>query len=109
MWCSAGLLKAVAGLSGSLLVLGFCRLITAPVLNRPLNFLSRHSYSIYLIHQPFLVSGIAGVLLMITPLPFAVICAITLLSGIFIPVFLSTTVIGKIPFARAALLGEFRK
>jgi peptidoglycan/LPS O-acetylase OafA/YrhL len=32
-------------------------------LRRPLAFLGRHSYEIYLIHQPFLVSGLMGILL----------------------------------------------
>lgn len=63
-----------------------------------------YSYPIYLMHQPFIVSGGAGLLLAATSLPYFVICAVTFGLGIGLPVFL-TKIINKSKILQWVLLG----
>lgn len=99
------LILFLCAVSGSFLVLIISRMISLKKSFTALNFLGEYSYGIYLIHQPFIVSGITGLLLSSSELPFAVISIITLCLGIGVPV-LAMLVINRIKILRLLLLGN---
>lgn len=68
--------------------------------------LGRYSYDIYLMHAPWLVSGVSGILLAYSPLPHLAVCAITLLLGLALPVIASKLVVRRVPVLRTVVLGE---
>ncbi len=68
--------------------------------------LGGYSYDIYLMHAPFLVSGISGILLAYSPLPHAAICVLTLILGLTLPVIASKLVIRRVPILKTVILGE---
>lgn len=105
VWVGA-VADAVASLGGSLLFITLSVFLDKTPLRAPLQMLGRYSYDIFLMHQPFIVSGVAGVLLMATSLPYLVICAITFVLGIAIPLLASKLVIRKIKYLKLFLLGS---
>lgn len=68
--------------------------------------LGAYSYDIYLIHAPFLVSGLMGILMAYSPLPPYLCCPVVTIIGIAIPYGVSRFVIRKIPILRTAMLGR---
>ncbi|MBQ6558167.1 MAG: hypothetical protein IJL81_02215, partial [Clostridia bacterium] len=67
--------------------------------------LGMYSYDIYLIHAPFLVSGMMGILLAYSPLPSYVCSAAVTVVGLALPYVISRFVIRKLPLLSFILLG----
>lgn len=90
---------------GVLMVFSISALIEKlPKAKEPLEFLERKSYPIYLLHQPFVVSGGAGVLYaMEVPVPL-IIAAVTAL-GIAVPL-IADKVFGNWKVYRLLILGD---
>jgi len=100
------LLAMVVGLSAAIMVLSITKNFLHSPANRVLSFLGKNSFSIYLLHQPFIVSGISGILLFATDLPYIVICVVTIILGITIPLFLSEKIISKSMILQKLILGK---
>ena len=73
---------------------------------RLLKTLGMYSYDIYLMHAPFLVSGLMGILLAYSPFPTVICCVSVLVLGLFIPIVVSKFIIRKIPFLTVLILGK---
>lgn len=97
----------LTGITGSLVFLSLAKNYLQNFKCRLLKLMGRESFSIYLLHQPFIVSGLCGVLLSMTPLPYIVICIISTAAGIVIPIFLSRAIIDRISILRMLMLGKF--
>ena len=98
-------LDLLVAIAGSLTVLSFSALLESSKIAGYLESLGSYSYDIYLLHQPFIVSGIAGLLLTATPLPYLLICGITLVLGIAVPILLSKYIIRRFQITRLLFLG----
>lgn len=68
-----------------------------------------YSYDIYLMHAPFLVSGLMGILLSYTSLPAFVCCAAVTVTGLAAPYVFSRFIIRKIPLLSLIILGQKKK
>jgi peptidoglycan/LPS O-acetylase OafA/YrhL len=78
--------------------------------SRVCNILNIYSYDIYLIHQPFLVSGVVGMLLVATSFPYPIICVVALVTGIAVPIIVSKFILRKVKLFRFIFLGaSFKK
>lgn len=99
------ILEIPVAVAGSLSVLAFARRLTAARAANPLAMLGNYSYDIYLIHQPFIVSGTGGLLLAATSLRYPVICAVTFVLGCAVPMILSRCVLRRYRILNAAFLG----
>jgi len=97
----------VIGTSGAMAFIAISRLIAGKALGRAVSWIGDNSFVIYLLHQPFIVSGVSGILLMYTPLPHLAVCAITLALGIFIPYLANRFIISRIRPLRGLLFGDF--
>ena len=71
--------------------------------------LGMYSYDIYLMHAPFLVSGLMGILLAYSPFPTVICCVSVFVLGLFIPIVVSKFIIRKIPFLSVLILGKITK
>ena len=71
--------------------------------------LGSYSYDIYLMHAPFLVSGLMGILLAYSPLPPALCVGAVTVLGLAIPYVLSRFIIRKIPPLSLILLGGAKR
>ena len=71
-----------------------------------LSYLGNRSYDIYLMHAPFLVSGLVGILLYYSTLPAYLICAIVFVLGITLPLLVSNLFVRRIPMLNTIILGE---
>ncbi|MBQ9374979.1 MAG: acyltransferase family protein [Ruminococcus sp.] len=74
--------------------------------SKVLSVLGDHSFDIYLMHVPFLVSGIVGVLLKYTSLPVVIICFIALVLGLLLPILITNLIIRRVPILNTIVLGE---
>ena len=101
------LLAMLVGLSGAILVMSFAKNFLQPSANKLLSFLGKESFSIYILHQPFIVSGICGILLAATNVPHILICVGTTILGVAVSIFLSKILIGKFEVSRKLILGKF--
>jgi len=90
---------------GILMVFSIAALIErVHAIKEPVKFLERKSYPIYLLHQPFVVSGGAGVLYAVgVPVPL-IIVTVTVL-GIAAPLIIDK-LFGKLKFYRYFILGD---
>lgn len=91
--------------AGCLTVVAISAAIEKTRAAKPLIFIGSYSYDIYLIHQPFLVSGLGGVLLMIDNLPHLAACLIVFLTGVFVPVVISKYALRRFRWMRTLFLG----
>ena len=103
------LLIAFVGCTGAALLLHVSHLMPETGIGHALRTLSGYSFIIYLLHQPFLVSGVSGVLLKLTNLPYIVIGVCTLCLGIALPILADRFVIRRLWWLRCLLLGDLRK
>lgn len=76
-------------------------------MKRTLMHLSKYSYDIYLIHQPFIVSGSIAILYKFTNIPVLFIILLSLTLGIFIPLFISKWVFRRNDILGKLFLGNF--
>jgi len=99
------ILSVIAAVSGALIVLAIAAMLCGTCVARPIQLMSGYSYDIYLMHQPFITSGVGGILLKLTSLPYWIICCITLVLGIALPMLASFLVIRRVKPLRLLLLG----
>ncbi|MED4060192.1 acyltransferase [Priestia megaterium] len=71
--------------------------------------LNKYSYDIYLLHQPFIVSGSIAVLYAVLKLPVEVVVITALTTGIIIPYFISKYILRKSSILSLLFLGKFKK
>jgi len=101
------LIALVIGTTGALSFIAVSRVLAGRAAGCALSWVGENSFVIYLLHQPFIISGISGVLLMYSALPHLVICAITLVLGITIPCLADRFIISKARPLRWMFKGEF--
>ncbi len=100
------LIRCVCSVSGISLVCTLASFISKKKASAPLKTIGLYSYDIYLIHMPFLVAGLMGLLLAYTKLPAPLSCAAAIAAGILLPYTASRFIIRKIPFLSILLLGK---
>ena len=101
------LIAPIIGVAGAMTLFALSRIIENSTVGRCASWIGDNSFAIYLLHQPFIVSGVSGILLMFTDLPHLVICSITLVLGIFIPSAINKYIFGRVKLLRGLLLGDF--
>lgn len=105
----SALLVLVVGCAGAALAANLSSRIANTGAGRAAGALGKHSFAVYLLHQPFIVSGLSSVLLRLTNLPTIAICAATLCFGIALPILVNKLVISRTKWLRGPLLGDFSK
>lgn len=80
------------GICGSMTVIAIAKKYFENKDIKLLKYLSDHSMSIYLYHQPFIVSGSVGIMRKITSFPTVIVCTIGFLLGIILPIFIERTI-----------------
>ena len=75
---------------------------------KSLSFFSDYSYDIYLIHQPFIVSGVCGIMLKMN-MPIILIIIIGTALGIGLPILISKLIIRKSKILSLLFLGREHK
>jgi fucose 4-O-acetylase-like acetyltransferase len=97
------------GFAGTMLVLETARkLENKKTIVKALSFLSDYSYDIYLIHQPFIVSGVCGILFKLN-MPTSLIIIIGTVLGIGMPILISKLIIRKSKILSLLFLGREHK
>lgn len=71
-----------------------------------LSIFGNHSFDIYLMHAPFLVSGLVGILLRYSPMPKFIICLIAFVCGLLLPVLTTDLIVRRVPWLNTIVLGE---
>ena len=97
--------RAVCSVSGIVTVCMISDYLSGTKLSPFFTRLGTYSYDIYLIHAPFLVSGLMGILLAYSPLPPYVCSAAVTVVGLILPYAISHFVIRKIPPLAFILFG----
>ena len=97
----------IVGISGALAFIALSKIISGSTTGRCIAFIGDNSMIIYLLHQPFVVSGVIGILLMYTTLPHIVICAVAVTLGLAVPLFIYKYVINKAWLLRGLFIGDF--
>ena len=72
------LIRSISSVTGIMTVCNISKHLQNKAPQRLLKTLGMYSYDIYLMHAPFLVSGLMGILLAYSPLP-TVICCVSVL------------------------------
>jgi peptidoglycan/LPS O-acetylase OafA/YrhL len=98
----------MTGLSGVLAFLAVSRVLTGKAM-KALGFVGDYSYSIYLLHQPFVVSGFSALLVKLTPLPIWSVCVVTFILGIAVPIAADRLILRRARVLSAVILGNFTK
>lgn len=99
-------IRFISSVSGIVTVCSISHILSESRLRSFFSRLGTYSYDIYLMHAPFLVSGLMGILTVYTPLHTAICSLIVLLTGLFVPYVLSRFIIRKIPLLSVPLLGK---
>lgn len=100
------LIRCACSVSGILLVCTLSDYLSKKTASEPLKTMGLYSYDIYLMHTPFLVAGLMGLLMAYTKLPLLLSCAAAIAAGIILPYTASKFIIRKIPFLSVLLLGK---
>lgn len=103
------MLRNICSVCAILLICTLSEFIQKKALSRPLKALGLYSYDIYLMHTPFLVAGLMGLLTTYTPLPYAPCCIAATAAGLVLPMVVSKFIIRKIPLLSVPLLGKSYK
>ena len=98
--------RAICSAAGIVTVCTMSDFVSKTKLKEFFTEIGMYSYDIYLIHAPFLVSGLMGILLAYTRLFAPVCCAAVTVIGIALPYALSRFIIRKIPPLAYILLGQ---
>ena len=99
------LTRALCSIGGIITVCSVSDYLSRTKLSAFFTTLGTYSYDIYLIHAPFLVSGLMGLLLAYSPLPFSVCSATVTVVGLALPWTLSHFVIRRVPPLAFVVLG----
>lgn len=100
--------RAVCSAAGIVTICSVSDMIAKTKIKPFFTSLGSYSYDIYLMHAPFLVSGLMGILLAYSPLPPILCVGVVTVLGLAIPYALSRFVIQKIPPLSFVLLGGKR-
>ncbi len=100
------MIRIICSVSGIITVCGCARLLQTVKISAFFKYLGSYSYDIYLLHAPFLVSGLMGISLAYTSVPAPVACALVLAAGIILPLLASKFIIRKIPPLSLLILGS---
>lgn len=100
------LIRSISSVTGIMTVCNISKHLQNKAPQRLLKTLGMYSYDIYLMHAPFLVSGLMGILLAYSPFPTVICCVSVLVLGLFIPIIVSKFIIRKIPFLSVLILGK---
>ena len=100
------LIRSISSVTGIMMVCNISKHLQNKAPQRLLKTLGMYSYDIYLMHAPFLVSGLMGILLAYSPFPTVICCVSVLVLGLFIPIVVSKFIIRKIPFLSVLILGK---
>lgn len=100
------LVRLVSATSGIALVCEVSKVIESKKISRFFKEIGSYSYDIYLMHAPFLVSGLMGILLSYSPLPSPFCCGAVLIIGIAVPYLLSKFIIRKVTLFSVPILGK---
>ncbi len=100
------LVRLVSATSGIALVCEVSKVIESKKISRFFKEIGSYSYDIYLMHAPFLVSGLMGILLSYSSLPSPLCCGAVLIIGIAVPYLLSKFIIRKVPLFSILILGK---
>ncbi len=99
-------IRLICAVSGILIVCEISKFIAGKKISKLLKTIGAYSYDIYLMHAPFLVSGLMGILLSYSTLPPFLCCAGVLVTGIALPYVLSKIVIRNVPLFSILILGK---
>lgn len=99
-------IRSISSVTGIMTVCSISKYLQNKAPQKLLKMLGIYSYDIYLMHAPFLVSGLMGILLAYSPFPTVLCCASVLILGLFIPIVASKFIIRKIPFLSVLVLGK---
>ena len=83
------LIRSISSVTGIMTVCNISKHLQNKAPQRLLKTLGMYSYDIYLMHAPFLVSGLMGILLAYSPFPTVICCVSVLVLGLFIPIIVS--------------------
>jgi len=97
------------GIAGTLVVFCLSLIITGNRVGRIISKVGDYSFVIYLLHQPFIISGVSGILLMYTRLPHIVICSVTFVLGILLPSLAEKFIVRRSETLRLLFLGDLKK
>ena len=100
------LIRSISSVTGIMTVCNISKHLQNKAPQKLLKTLGMYSYDIYLMHAPFLVSGLMGILLAYSPFPTVICCVSVLVLGLFIPIVVSKFIIQKIPFLSVLILGK---
>lgn len=100
------LVRCISSVTGIMTVCAISQSLQSKKISNLFKPLGLYSYDIYLMHAPFLVSGLMGILLSYTSIPAVLCCTIVLIVGIILPYVLSKFMIRKIPFLSTIILGK---
>ena len=101
--------RAVCSVGGIVTVCSVSDYLSKTKLSAFFTQLGMYSYDIYLIHAPFLVSGMMGILLAYSPLPSYVCSAAVTVVGLALPYIISRFVIRKCAPLAFMLLGAKKR
>lgn len=100
------LVRIMSAISGILLVCEISKFIEHKKISRFFKEIGSYSYDIYLMHAPFLVSGLMGILLSYSSLPPMLCCTVVLIVGIAVPYLISKFIIRKMSLFSIPILGK---
>ena len=100
----ACLLKLLIGVLSMLCILELSQGLENNICGKGLAYIGRHSYIIYLLHQPYIVIGVEKVLQIIGAPALCCIILATIL-GVFVPLFVNKTIISKNKILKCLVLG----
>ncbi len=99
-------IRSISSAAGIITVCTLSKFLAKTKISGLFTRIGEYSYDIYLMHAPFLVSGLMGILLSYSSLPTPLCCVAVLIIGIIAPYVISRFVIRKIPVLSLLLLGK---
>ncbi|MGN0106113.1 MAG: acyltransferase family protein [Hominilimicola sp.] len=104
------LIRSISSIAGIMSICTLAEYIQDKAVSKPIKEIGMYSYDIYLMHAPFLVSGLMGILLVYSPLPAPICCIAVLIIGIMFPYIISQFIIRKTSVLSVPILGKsFKK
>lgn len=101
--------RALCSVAGIVVTCSIADMIAETKMKPLFMLFGNYSYDIYLMHAPFLVSGLMGILLAYTSVPTFLCSVMVTVTGILLPYLISKFIIRKIPPLSLVLLGGANK